>query len=103
MLKSISIISCIALMMSCQSEDTDITEEEALVEGEVELIDEAYELDLEYYKGVPVILEDNSEHSIEEVLTDAALFCEYEIAHRHHLQINLNEDTRTLYVSGQDK
>ena len=103
MLKNVSIISCIALMMSCQSEDTDTIEEEALVEGEVELIDKAYELDLEYYKGVPVILEDNSVHSIEEVLTDAALFSEYEIAHRHHLQINLNEDTRTLYVSGQDK
>ena len=103
MLKSISIISCIALMMSCQSEDTNTTEEEALVEGEVEVIDKAYVVDLESYKGVPVIFEDNSVHSIEEVLTDAALFSEYEIAHRHHLEINMDEDTKTLYVSGQDK
>ena len=102
-LKSISIISCIALMMSCQSEDTNTTEEEALVEGEVEVIDKDYVVDLESYKDVPVIFEDNSQYSIDEVLTDAALFSEYESAHTHYLDINLNEDTKTLYVSGQDK
>lgn len=91
------IIFCAGLILlnSCQNEATE-TEEEL---SETNLIDQTYAEDLIFYKDATILFE-NSEHTIEEVLTDATLFDYYANAYSHHF--HEKENTSILYVTPKD-
>lgn len=58
---------------------------------------------METYKDVPVIFQDLSEYTIEEVLTDPILFNDYKNVYNHYVEKNLDTDTTVLYVSLEDQ
>ena len=91
MIKKLTVVGVtvvILQILSCQTEDVSNTDQESTTMEEVQLINEAYAVDLENFKDTPIVFEDFSIYTIEEVLTDPILFNTYEKAYTHHIAVS---------------